>query len=97
MADDSEDDVRAGSFEVDDLEFVVVSEPLPDLSELDQLTHAERAVVKLVFDGLSNAEIAAERDVSERTVANQLASVYRKLDVGSRAELVTFVLEMADS
>lgn len=51
------------------------------------LTPSERAVVRLALDGLSNAEIARARGVAERTIANQLAMAYRKLDVGSRREL----------
>ena len=38
--------------------------------------------------GQSNARIAAERQASTRTVVNPLASVYRKLGVQSRRELV---------
>jgi DNA-binding CsgD family transcriptional regulator len=37
--------------------------------------------------GASNQDIARTRGVSVRTVANQLAAVYRKLGVRSRAEL----------
>lgn len=52
------------------------------------LTDAERDVVVLVLLGLSNKEVAGRRSCSARTVANQLASAYRKLGVGSRGELV---------
>lgn len=52
------------------------------------LTTAERAVATLAVEGLSNAEIATRRGSSERTVANQLARIYEKLGIGSRAELV---------
>ncbi len=51
------------------------------------VTAAERAVLGLAAAGLSNAEIAARRGVSPRTVANQLASVFRKLGVHSRLQL----------
>ena len=52
------------------------------------LTPAESGVVALILRGRSNAEIAAARRVSERTVANQIANVFRKLGVSSRLELV---------
>lgn len=55
---------------------------------LAPLTDAERDVVMLVILGLSNKEVAEQRACSARTVANQLASAYRKLEVGSRGELV---------
>lgn len=51
------------------------------------VTAAERVVLVLAVAGLSNAEIAARRGVSPRTVANQLASLFRKLGVHSRLEL----------
>ena len=47
----------------------------------------ERARASLAASGLSNGAIASLRRVSERTIANQLASAFRKLGVGSRFEL----------
>lgn len=41
-----------------------------------------------LLDGQSNAEIAARRGRSARTVANQVAAVLRKLGVSSRIELI---------
>ncbi|MBL8950041.1 MAG: hypothetical protein JNK82_04650 [Myxococcaceae bacterium] len=51
-------------------------------------TQAEREVVLLVLEGLSNAEIAARRGRSERTVANQIAALLEKADVYTRGELL---------
>jgi DNA-binding NarL/FixJ family response regulator len=51
------------------------------------LTRAERSVVALALEGKTNAEIARTRGRSERTIANQLACAFRKLGIGSRAEL----------
>jgi DNA-binding CsgD family transcriptional regulator len=51
------------------------------------LTQAEREVASLLLAGLSNAEIALRRATSPRTVANQVASLFRKLGLGSRHEL----------
>lgn len=59
-----------------------------DLATLASLSEAERAVVALVVLGLSNKDVGVRRGSSARTVANQLASVYRKLRIGSRAELM---------
>jgi DNA-binding CsgD family transcriptional regulator len=53
----------------------------------DVLTPAERQVALAALAGLSNAEIARMRGSSPRTVANQLAKIFRKLGVRSRAEL----------
>lgn len=51
------------------------------------LTSAEKEIVVHVLEGRSNAEIARARGTSARTVANQLAAVFRKLGVQSRSEL----------
>ena len=51
------------------------------------ITPAEREIALSVLSGLSNADIAARRGTSVRTVANQLAQLYRKLRVCSRLEL----------
>ncbi|MCK6545615.1 helix-turn-helix transcriptional regulator [Myxococcota bacterium] len=51
------------------------------------LSESERAVLALLLEGCSNREIAARRGTSVRTVANQVASIYRKVGVNSRREL----------
>lgn len=52
------------------------------------LTNAEAQIAELVLRGASSAEIARARGVSLRTIANQLASIYRKVGVCTRAELI---------
>ena len=52
------------------------------------LTGAEQEVLALVRKGLSNREIAQARETSINTVANQLASLLRKLGVRSRRGLL---------
>lgn len=51
------------------------------------LPTAEREVAELALQGLSNDDIARARGTSTRTVANQLASAYRRLGIGSRLQL----------
>jgi DNA-binding CsgD family transcriptional regulator len=52
-----------------------------------RLTAQELAVARLVADGLSNRQVAAELFVSIKTVQFHLTHVYSKLAVSSRAEL----------
>lgn len=52
------------------------------------LTNAEREVLRLLEQGLSNAKIAKLRARSVRTIANQVASLLRKTATASRSELV---------
>jgi DNA-binding NarL/FixJ family response regulator len=76
---------------VDGEEFAVLSHPHdPSLHESvarDELTEAERQVASDIVEGLSNAQIARRRGTTRSTVAKQVASVFRKLGVGSRREL----------
>jgi DNA-binding CsgD family transcriptional regulator len=53
----------------------------------EQLTGAELAVATALVEGASNQQIAIARGSSVRTVANQVASIFRKLGVRSRGEL----------
>jgi DNA-binding CsgD family transcriptional regulator len=52
------------------------------------LSPAESEVAAHLLKGRTNAQIAKIRGASERTVANQVANVFRKLGVSSRLELV---------
>lgn len=56
------------------------------------LTAAEEEVLALVLDGRDNAAIAAVRRTALRTVANQIASIFRKTGVSSRAELAARIV-----
>jgi DNA-binding CsgD family transcriptional regulator len=51
------------------------------------LTARELEVARLVAAGLSNPEIAKRLAIRPRTVATHLENVYRRLGIGSRAEL----------
>ena len=53
---------------------------------LDELSVRERVVLRHLAEGGTNREIAQALFVSEHTVRNQLASIYRKLGVTGRAE-----------
>ena len=55
---------------------------------MGSLTSAERDVLTLLQQGLSNRDIACERERSTRTVANQVASVLRKTGLGNRRALI---------
>jgi DNA-binding CsgD family transcriptional regulator len=52
-----------------------------------RLSPAERLTAWYVAQGLSNEEVASRRGVALRTIANQVASILRKLAVHSRVEI----------
>jgi DNA-binding CsgD family transcriptional regulator len=54
---------------------------------------AEREIGLLLLKGLALRDIAQVRGTSERTVRQQALSVYKKAQVGGRAELSAFFLE----
>jgi DNA-binding NarL/FixJ family response regulator len=78
--------LRASKVAIDGEELAVFSFPLPPPALPSSLSEAERDVAIAVLEGLSNADIAAARGTSPRTVANQVASLLRKLGVRSRTE-----------
>ena len=61
-----------------------------------KLSEGEFAVMEQIVAGRTNKEIGISLDVSLRTVQFRRASVMRKLEVGSRAELVELVHQRGD-
>lgn len=84
-------DLRATEFELGGDTFVVLSYAA-EAPTLDVLTGAERQVLGLLLEGLTNAAIARARGTALRTVANQVAAIFAKLGVGSRAELAAALI-----
>ena len=75
---------------------VVVLRTPEQSPQLSALTDAERAVAVLVARGLSNLQIAQRRGRSPRTVANQVRSVYTKLEIESRQQLARQCIKALD-
>ncbi|MFW6692890.1 AAA family ATPase [Streptomyces sp. MAR4 CNX-425] len=60
---------------------------------LAMLTAAERRIARLVGDGASNQEAAAQVALSVKTVEASLTRIYRKLGVRSRTQLSSLLLQ----
>lgn len=58
----------------------------------DVLTERETDVLKLLANGLTNAEIAATLFVSEETVKTHVASILRKLNLAHRTQAAVYAL-----
>ena len=60
---------------------------------VERLSERELEVLRLAGQGLTNKAIGLQLAISDRTVQGHLASIYAKLDVGSRTEAVTRALK----
>lgn len=59
----------------------------------EELTEAEWRVASAVADGLSNKEIAAELDISTRTVEKHISNILSKKRFANRVEIARHVFE----
>jgi DNA-binding CsgD family transcriptional regulator len=67
--------------------------PRSDAALERALTPSEFAVARLVIEGKTHTEIGAARGTSQRTIANQLGSVFKKLRVSGRFALIARAIE----
>ena len=81
-------ELEAYTFAVEGDEYAILGFTLPRLEAPPELSPAEREVVQAVIEGNSNAAIARARGTSVNTVANQLRSIYSKLKISNRIDLI---------
>ena len=67
----------------------------PDLQLIEELSPAERSIANMLLEARSHRQMAVLRASSTRTIANQIASLYRKLDVSGRIPLVIRLAQLA--
>ncbi|MCK5136769.1 MAG: helix-turn-helix transcriptional regulator [Bacteroidales bacterium] len=58
------------------------------ITEVSTLTAQEEKITKLICDGMSNKEIASSLFISHSTVKSHIRSLYLKMDVANRQQLV---------
>lgn len=64
------------------------------VDHLEMLTNREREVASLVMEGASNADIAEEMGITQRTVKAHLSHIFPKFNVRNRVNLATKLLRM---
>ncbi len=57
------------------------------------LTAREIEILRLVVQGLTDAQVAEQLDISPRTVSWHLTSIYSKLGVSSRSAATRYAIE----
>jgi pimeloyl-ACP methyl ester carboxylesterase/DNA-binding CsgD family transcriptional regulator len=76
------------------LEFVGLKGPAGDEDKaFALLSPREREVLRLIAEGLGNAQIAERLSISEKTVRNHVSNVFDKLGVWTRAQAIVFAIE----
>jgi len=68
----------------------------PDDFTDDDLTEAESRVARLVADGMSNKDIAAELNISVRTVEGHISNILSKKSWNNRVEIARHVLNRTE-
>ena len=71
-------------------DFTEIKRPEPDKEKIATLTQREREVIGLVGEGLKNKQIASRLFISETTVTHHLSSIFSKLEVADRLELIIY-------
>jgi DNA-binding NarL/FixJ family response regulator len=74
-------------------EFAARRDPAEPPAALAELTEREREIMRLVAEGLSNAEIAGRLVISPLTAKTHVSNVLRKLGCRDRAALVAVAYE----
>jgi two-component system nitrate/nitrite response regulator NarL len=64
----------------------------PPMRPADTLTRREKSVIACLMQGLPNREIAQFLSIAEQTVKNHLRSIFDKVGVSDRLELVLYAI-----
>ncbi len=62
--------------------------------DIDELSVRETEVIRLIAEGLSNKEISARLNLSEKTVKNHISRIFSKLNIYARAQAAVHAIKM---
>jgi two-component system, NarL family, nitrate/nitrite response regulator NarL len=68
-----------------------------DLATIEQLSSRELDVLRLIANGMENAEIAAELNISPRTAKNHVSNILTKLGLPSRVQAAVYAVRQGVS
>lgn len=78
-------------------EIVAPGIPTDRLKSLSSLSPAQWRILRGLQQGLRNKQIAFEMGVTENTVKTYLSTMYRRLGVSTRTQMLALLGDMADS
>lgn len=61
-----------------------------EAEQISQLSDRERQIIRLIGNGFKNKQIATQLCISETTVRHHLTSIFSKLEVSDRLELLVY-------
>jgi DNA-binding NarL/FixJ family response regulator len=70
-----------------------VQEQIPAGEPVVELTPRENEIAALVARGFTNRQVSTELSISERTAANHVAKILKKLGLSSRTQIGALALE----
>ncbi|MHA6482392.1 LuxR C-terminal-related transcriptional regulator [Paenibacillus sp. strain BS8-2] len=62
--------------------------------QIERLTNREKEIVLLMAEGMSNKQIAMDRDITEGTVKSHANNIYEKLNVRTRVQAINKAREL---
>jgi DNA-binding NarL/FixJ family response regulator len=75
----------------------VAPPPSVDAKPLEQLSERELDVLRLIADGMENAEIAETLNISPRTAKNHVSNILAKLGLPSRVQAAVYAVRQGVS
>ena len=77
-------------------EYWIVGRPKEKPTRSPALTPRERQIVAAMMTAASNRDIARRLGLSEQSVKNRLTSLYRRLGIRNRVELVLLLMKTGE-
>ncbi|MFH6767216.1 LuxR C-terminal-related transcriptional regulator [Gaetbulibacter aquiaggeris] len=74
-------------------DYAAQKRPKEDLSHVHVLTLREQEIIRLIYKGFRNKEVAQQLNISILTVKTHLRNIYSKLDVSNRTAMINKILE----
>jgi DNA-binding NarL/FixJ family response regulator len=63
-------------------------------TDLNELSTREAEVIRLIAEGLSNKEISARLNLSEKTIKNHISRIFSKLNIYARTQAAVHAIRM---